>query len=154
MIPQYFIGALWPAFGEAMARKDFAWARRTLDRSLILSLSVSFIIAMPLVIFGKQIIAWWIGPSLAPSTSLLLGFGALTLMMSYITTISVFLNSGSLVAKQIAFTGAAAISTLILKIVLAHSWQAAGVVWAAVFGFAIFYVIPAARLAYKNLPVK
>ncbi len=154
MITQYFIGPLWPAFVEAMARKDFAWARRTLNRALILSLSVSLVIALPLVVFGKQIIAWWVGPALVPSTLLLVGIGLGVLLSTYISTMSVFLANQYTLVKQLGFYGAAAISTLILKIVLAHSWQAAGVVWATIFGFGVFYIIPAARLAYKNLPVK
>ena len=154
MITQYFIGPLWPAFVEAMARKDFAWARRTLNRALILSLSASLIIALPLIAFGKQIIAWWVGPAVVPSTLLLVGVGLGVLLSSYISTMSVFLANQYTLVKQLGFYGAAAISTLILKITLAHSWQAAGVVWATIFGFGVFYIIPAARLAYKNLPVK
>lgn len=151
---QYFIGPLWPAFGEAIARKDFAWARRTLNRALILSLSASIAIVLPLIVFGKQIITWWVGPTVAPSTLLLAGFGLLTILIAYVGTMSTFFNSGSLVTKQIWFYGVAAIVALILKIILVYQWQAAGVIWATVIGFAIFYVIPAARLAYKNLPAE
>ena len=151
MVTQFFIGPLWPAFIEAMARKDFAWARRTLNRALILSLGISLVIALPLVVFGKQIIAWWVGPALVPSTLLLVGIGFGVLLSSYISTMSVFLANQYTLVKQLGFYGAAAISTLILKITLAHSWQAAGVVWATIFGFGVFYIIPAARLAYRSL---
>jgi O-antigen/teichoic acid export membrane protein len=149
-LSQYFISPLWPAFGEAIARKDFAWARKTLNRILILGLGTGVIITVPLVVFGKYIIAIWVKPSLMPSTMLLAGFAVWVLLSIYIAAMSAFLNNGRMVVKQVGFYGAAAVSALILKIILTHTWQAAGVVWATVFAFGLFYVIPAAKLAYSS----
>ena len=151
---QYFLTPLWPAFGEAMARKDFAWARKTLNRAMFLSIALSFVVVLPLIVFGKPIIVWWVGPDMTPSFSLLAAFGALTILTAYVGTMSTFFNSGPLVSKQIGFYAAAAIAAVVLKIFLTYSLNTAGVIWATVFGFAIFYVIPAARLAYKNIPAK
>lgn len=151
-IAQVFILPLWPAFGEAMARNDTAWARRTLNRSLILSLVLGVLTTFPLLIFGKQIIAWWAGSALIPSTLMLIGFGLWVLLAGYGGSMSSFLNSGSLLRQQTVFYSVASIASLILKIVLTKVWQSpSGVIWATVFGYGIFYLIPAAKLSYGSL---
>jgi O-antigen/teichoic acid export membrane protein len=150
-INQFIIQPLWPAFGEAMVRKDYKWAKRTLIRTLKFSLSAGMLAALPLLIFGKAIISFWVGPNLVPSSALLIGFFFWVFLVNYGGTMSVFLNSGSLVGKQCVFIGAAAISTVILQIILAGLWGTAGAIWAVLIGYGLFYVVPAYRLAFGAL---
>jgi hypothetical protein len=49
--------------------------------------------------------------------------------------------------KQVVFQTLAALSSLGLKIVLAHYWQSAGVIWGGVIGYGLFMVIPSLVLA-------
>jgi O-antigen/teichoic acid export membrane protein len=151
LVSQFFLAPLWPAFGEAMARSDYAWARRTLNRSLILSLGIGIATVLPLLVFGKQIVVVWVGSDLMPSTLLMVGFAFWLILASYGGTMSTFLNSGYLVGRQVAFISAASIASLALKVFLIHKWQAAGVIWATVFGYGLFYVIPSSRLAYRSV---
>lgn len=150
-LSQIFIVPLWPAFGEAMARSDYAWARRTLKRALLVSLGLSAVVALPMFLFGKPIIAVWVGTDMVPSTALLAGFTLWTLMGCYGGVMSTFLNSGPWVRRQAIFYSVAGISALVLKVVLAHTWQVAGVVWASVIAFSLFYVVPAWLLAQSIL---
>jgi len=151
-IAQFFIMPLWPAFGEAMAREDYRWARRTLNRSLILSFGLGVLTALPLLMFGKQIIAAWAGVTLIPSTLLLVGFAFWVLLAGYGGSMSSFLNSGRLLARQTVFYALASITALILKVILTQHWgSASGVIWATVIGYGIFYAIPAARLSFGAL---
>lgn len=149
-VAQFFITPLWPAFGEAMARSDHAWARMTLTRALVLSLILAAAISLPLVLLGKWLVMLWVGKHLVPSTSLLVGFASWTLLVSYGGVMSTFLNSGPLLGRQVVFYAAASITSLVLKVVLAGPWGGVGVVWASVFGFGVFYVFPSARLAYGS----
>lgn len=155
-IAQFFTQPLWPAFGEAMARADYAWARSTLNRFLLLSLGLGLATALPLLVLGKPVIALWAGPALVPSTLLLAGFSLWVLLAGYGGSMSSFLNSGSLLGRQTTFFAIASIISLLLKVILAHTWQTAGVIWGTVIGYGIFYVVPAGRLAYGALrdPVK
>jgi len=150
-ISQYFITPLWPAFGEAIARNDHAWARRTLDRALVLSLGLGVITALPLVFFGRQIINFWVGSAVLPSTTLLWGFALWVVLGAYGGVMSTFLNSGKLLGKQIWFFAAASIAAIFLKIFLAANWQIAGVIWATVLAYGVLYVIPSFKLAYGSL---
>lgn len=150
-VAQYFLTPLWPAFGEAMARSDHAWARRTLNRALILSLGIGLFTAVPLVIFGGVVVPWWTQTDIVPSRLLLLGLGLHVLLGAYGGVMSTFLNSGKLLSRQVVFFAIASISSLILKVVLTNTWGVPGVIWATVIAFGVFYVVPAGRLAYGSL---
>lgn len=151
MVAQYFIAPLWPAFGEALARQDHAWAKKTLNRALKLSFVMSAVTAVPLFLFGKRLIFYWVGPEMIPSTFLVAGFATFVFLASYGGVMSTFLNNGDLVRPQVIFYSAASLTALILKIILTSEWGIAGAIWATIFGYGLFYVIPATRLAYRNL---
>jgi O-antigen/teichoic acid export membrane protein len=148
---QYFIAPLWPAFGEAIARKDYTWAHRTLKRAIELSLWVGVLTAIPLLLFGRQLISLWVGPAMAPSLTLLLGFSGWLLLAGYGGAMSTFLNSGTLLRKQVGFYVAAATTSVLLKIVFAYTWGIEGVIIGTVAGWVLVYVVPSARLAFGYL---
>jgi O-antigen/teichoic acid export membrane protein len=109
------------------------------------------IVALPLLIFGKPIISFWVGPELVPSSALLMGFFFWVFLVNYGGTMSVFLNSGSLVGKQCIFNGVAAISSILLQLILCGLWGVAGVIWAILSGYGLFYTIPVYCLAFGTL---
>lgn len=152
-IAQYFIAPLWPAFGEAMARNDYAWAHRALNRALLFSAVLGLFSALPLCIYGKQIIAIWVGTQMEPSSMLLVGFGFSVLLAGYGGVMSAFLNNGVLLRGQTRFYMAASLFALALKLALAAKFNVAGVIWATVIGYGLLYAIPAARLAYRSVKV-
>jgi O-antigen/teichoic acid export membrane protein len=63
MFTQFIIQPLWPAFGEALESGDIEWAKKTLKKGLYLSIGSGGIMTLPVLIFGKQIILHWVGPS-------------------------------------------------------------------------------------------
>ena len=150
-ISQYFIAPLWPAFGEAMARGDYSWARRTLNRSLAISLGLGVAVALPLVVFGKQIVFVLAGPNLVPSSSLLWGFFCWIFVASYGGALASYNNHGDLLKKQVLFHGAASVIVFVLKIALSYSQGIEGVIWGTVFGYSIFSLVPLTILAYRSL---
>lgn len=150
-VGQFIIRPLWPAFGEAMARKDYGWARATLKKTLKYSLLVGGAVSLPLAIFGKQIIRLWVGESVVPSYALLVACFFWVFLVNYGGAMSVFLNSGSLVKKQCVFFGVAAVASIVLQILFANVFGVAGVVFAMLFAYGAFYVIPAHNLAFGSL---
>lgn len=152
LIAQYLLDPLWPAYGEAMARGDHEWAHKTLIRSLWFIAVIGLAAFCVLFGFGKPLIEWWVGAEFVPPSSLLAGFSIWVVLMLYISAMSVFLNSSnSLVGKQIGFFSAAAVSSLILKVILTHKWGASGAIWATIIGFGVFYIIPSGHLAFGAL---
>ena len=149
-VAQYFLTPLWPAFGEAMARSDYTWARRTLNRALVLSLGIGLFTAVPLVIFGDWIVPMWTRANIEPSQFLLIGLGLNVLLAAYGGVMSTFLNSGKLLSRQVVFFAAASIFSN-PEDWPDSAWDVAGAIWATVIGYGVLYVIPAWRLAYGAL---
>ena len=148
---QYFIAPLWPAFGEAIARKDYSWAHETLKRAIKLSLWVGVLTALPLLLFGRPVIEWWVGTAMVPSVALLVGFSGWLLLAGYGGVMSTFLNSGTLLRKQAGFYVVAATSAVLLKIVFAFAWGIEGVIFGTIAGWTLVYVVPSSRLAFGYL---
>ncbi|WP_163407812.1 lipopolysaccharide biosynthesis protein [Flavobacterium ajazii] len=151
MFTQFIIQPLWPAFAEAMVSGDIEWAKKTLKKGLLLSISGAAVISLPLLIFGRQIISFWVGKEFMPSWSLLLGFYMYVLIANYGGVMSTFLNSGELLHKQILIVALASICSLFLKIYLSLNFGVSGIIWATVIGYGLFYIIPSYRLAFRYL---
>jgi O-antigen/teichoic acid export membrane protein len=154
MFSQFIIQPLWPAFAEAIEKRDIEWAKKTLRKGLFLSIGSGLIITLPLLIFGKQIIMLWVGQAYIPSWSLLLGFYFFVALANYGGVMSTFLNSGELLSKQTLFIGLASVSAVLLKIYLSFNFGVSGIIWATVISYAIFYVIPSHKIAFNYLKNK
>ena len=59
--------ALWPAYAEAYARRDYAWMRHTFRMTLRGTLLLNLACAAVFVTMGKTLIRWWAGPAAVPS---------------------------------------------------------------------------------------
>jgi len=151
MITQVFLTPLWPAFGESMAKQDYVWAKRALSQALKFSILIGGVLAIPLFVFGKEIIEWWVGQSLVPSSLLLAAFSLWIFQVNYGGTMSTFLNSNSLVRKQTVFIGLAAIVSVISQIIFVYYYGVVGAVMGVLVGYGVFYVVPAHSLAFGTL---
>jgi len=143
MLTQFVIEPLWPAFGEAIQTRDYNWAKKTLTKALIYSISVGAILTLPLLFFGRQIITFWVGKEFTPSWLLLLGFYIYIIINNYIGVMSTFLNSGDLIRKQLMFIILTAITAVLLKVILSINFGVCGIIWATIIGWSMFYVLPA-----------
>lgn len=101
----------WPAYTEAIARKDWLWIRKTFWRILLVSIGSATIASSVLLIFGRSIIDLWTGSRTElPGYSLLWAFSVWKIVESISTSIAVLLNGAQQIASQIAialFSGAA-----------------------------------------------
>ena len=149
LIPHYLVAPLWPAFGEALARRDYAWAERTLYRSILIGCLFEVALVLPLLIWGRDIVAFWLNASLVPGFMLLLGFSCDAILGAYRSSMSMFLNSSHLLRRQSVFYAVAAILALISKIVMGYYFALPGIIWGTVLAFGIFYAIPAWILARR-----
>lgn len=147
MLTQFLIQPLWPAFNEAMAKGDMVWVSKTLKKALSLSIGFGALISLPLLIFGKQIICYWVGKEYEPSWLLLCGFYLFVFQANYGGVMSTLLNSSKYINKQIVFIGLASTVSILLKIVLGRLIGIEGIIWGTLVAYAIFYVYPTWRIA-------
>jgi len=154
MLAQFAVMPLWPAYGEALARADVAWARRTLNRALCISLLVTIALSLPLVVFGKTIVTHWAGAELVAGFPLLLGVAVLNVLFVIAVNLSTLLVHGANLRGQLAFYTVASLTALALKILFARWFGVAGVVWGTVLAFGLIYTPLALRLAYRAVNPK
>ncbi len=140
MVAQFFIAPLWPAYGDALARSDTGWARRTLRRSLLASLSLCLMAGVPLVLWGGWLAEEVLLAGFRPGRMLLLGFLVLNALLLVCWNLSMLLVHGDFLRRQVWFYGLAAAAALTLKLAVAGTHGMNGVVWAGILAFGIIYI--------------
>lgn len=136
------LNPLWPAYGEAIARGDISWVKRTLIRSLSIALLFSILTSALFVAFGVQIIHVWVGPEFNPSLLLRLGLAAWTVMASVGGAAAIFMNGVNVIKFQVLVAGLVGIGGLLFKVLLAQQIGIAGIIWGTVIAYAVFSVVP------------
>ena len=133
---------LWPAYGEAIARGDRDWVRKTLKRSLLVSIGVASFCSAVLVITAPWIIHLWVRRMMAPSLLLLAGLGVWKVLDVGGNALSVFLNGARIVKIQVIISITTCIAAVSSKVFLVQHIGIPGVVWATVFSFLFLTAIP------------
>jgi O-antigen/teichoic acid export membrane protein len=136
------VGPLWPAYGEAIARGELAWVRKTLIMSLRWTFFMVIFPTLFLVLFGVQIIHFWVGPKITPSYLLLTGMGIWAIMQTLSAVMAMLLSGANVVRFQIVCASLVGISALVAKILLAQVIGLPGIIWGTVIGIACFVLIP------------
>jgi O-antigen/teichoic acid export membrane protein len=139
-----FYSPLWPAYGEAAARGDIDWAKRTLIRSLWWTLLVSALLATILVLFGKVIVYYWVGPLIRPSFSLLLGMAIWSVVGALGGALAMFLNATNRIRFELMCALPLAFTAVLAKIFLARWIGIAGIIWGLVIAYTFTTVLPSA----------
>lgn len=137
-----FTTSLWPAYSEAIARKDFGWVRKTIKRSLILSFFSGILIGIIIILFGKILISILTKGLFEPSTQLLVGFAFYIFINGFISSFAVIFNASFLFKKQMLYFIMASLVSFGLKFVLGSHFGVLGIIWATIIGYGTFYVIP------------
>ena len=131
---------LWPAYGEAVARGDLGWVRRTLRRSLILAAASSTLLALLFVVAGPVLLRWWVGAAVSPPFSLLVALGIWKIVESVGSTVAMFLNGVNEIAIQAAFAVVAATASVALRIWWAPRFGVTGVMAGTIAAYLLFAV--------------
>jgi len=142
IIMNMVIGPLWPAYTEAVARGEMAWAEKALRRTLKILLVAVGIPAVLLVILGPWLLNLWVGSKITASFPLLLGFGVWTITLAIGASMSMFLNAVNIFGFQIICNTLALIVSLLAKILLTRSFGLPGIVWGTIIAYLIFQIIP------------
>jgi O-antigen/teichoic acid export membrane protein len=130
---------LWPAYGEAAARRDIGWIKRTFVRSLWLSLLVVGSTSVLVAIFGRTVILLWTNrPEIVPSLSLLIACSTWASIVACTSACCMLLNGLGRMTGQAIYGSLLPVITIALSFQLASTVGAAGVVWITIlFGEAV-----------------
>ncbi len=107
---------LWPAYGEALARGDVAWVRKTFVGSLWLASAVSVPLCILLVLAGPWILRVAVGKSLHAPMSLLVTLAIWGIVGAVSGAVAMLLNGAGIMKVQSILSAFASVSNLALSI--------------------------------------
>lgn len=136
------LSPLWPAYGEAIARGDGAWVRRTLKRTLWLTLLAAGAGSLFMLAAGPGVLRVWVGDAITPPLSLLLAFAVWKIVEAVGGAVAMFLNGAHVIALQVLVATTTAVAALALKFALIPLLGTPGAVWATVLAYVVFAAIP------------
>lgn len=138
----FVIAPLWPAYGEAIARRDVAWVIKSFKRSLFIAFFVSFPLALFLIIFGSRVVQYWVGSEIQPDPLLLVGLGIWIILLSLGGPISTFFNGTNVVMFQIITASLMAFGNVAFSIFLVQWIGVSGPVFGSVISWFLFSLLP------------
>jgi O-antigen/teichoic acid export membrane protein len=139
----YITGPLWPAFSEAHARGEVQWIRSAFRRTTVFSTLFSGAACLIFLVFGRDIIRLWVGPTVVPSLCLLSAFVAWRFMANVADTAISFLSMRPLLNTQLVLCGVSAMVAFCGKLVGARYYGINGVAWATALSYIILFTVPA-----------
>lgn len=151
VISNMFIGPLWPAYTEALARGDVNWMKKTFVRSLKVILLSTGAISLFLVIFGNQILHLWVGAKISAPLLLNFGLGIWMVLLAFGSTMSIFLNAANIFRFQIIFISLTLISSIAFKCLFVYYFNISGIIWGTIAAFTIFFIIPYALFIHNKI---
>ena len=145
------LAPLWPAYGEALSRGDLEWVRKTVVRSVRLTVLVSVSSSVALGLAAAPLVHLWVGGGVSPSRSLVIAFAIFAIVISVSTAISMFLNGTRVIRLQAVFTGFMIAANLALSIVLTRRVGISGVLWGTIIAQTTCFLIPVLVVVRRSL---
>lgn len=143
LIVSFLVAPLWPAFSDAFARQDMAWAWQTLRRAVVWGAWVTVPGAVLLVLFGQQLMDLWVGEGEVTIPALLLvALGLLTALNALTGPVAMYFNGAHIVKFQVVCAIAMAVSNIVLSISFTRWLGVAGPVWGTVVAQTVCITVP------------
>jgi O-antigen/teichoic acid export membrane protein len=149
LLAEVTLTPLWPAYGEAMARGDSEWARRTLGHSLRVAAIGSLALAGVLTFTAAPILRIWVGNNVSASLPLVLGLGTWTVLAAIGTAAAMYMNAANLMWVQGVCILFMVPASIVLKLLFVQEWGVPGLPWAMATTYVLFAAIPQSILGYR-----
>lgn len=141
---------LWPANGEALARGDFNWVRKSTYRMFLLTTGCVSAGIIVFVAIGPMFFEWWLGANFKTTRMLLGSLGIWTLLLGATSPFLMVLNSKGIVRFQICMWMVFLPVSILLKYYFAGTMGLPGVPLASSIGYALI-IVPGVAYAYRNI---
>lgn len=144
LIQSLVSASLWPAYTEALARKDFEWIRGIFKKNLKWSLVIAVGVLSVLTLFGQAIIRIWAGSVAVPVFSVIVWMAIWNVILAYLFVAGSLLQATNHVTGLSIYGSITAVLNIALSIVLVQSYGISGVIAATVIAYTIASLIPVA----------
>jgi O-antigen/teichoic acid export membrane protein len=133
---------LWPAYGEAIARGDLAWVRRTLTRTTTLGLASTMASSAFLIVGSREVLRVWVGPIFDPPFMMLLGMALWAVVSTGFMSIAMLLNGATVIRFQAIVAAIMAGTSILASIVLGARFGVSGVIWGTLLAYLVCAAVP------------
>jgi len=133
---------LWPAYGEAIARKDVKWIKGMFKKSLVFSSLFGTSAALTLFFFSKYILKIWVGPVISPTPMVISGFACWLILFSVITPFAMFMNGANIIGFQVVIAFLMTVTNIVASILLVQRIGVAGPIWGTIISLTVCILIP------------
>lgn len=149
---------MWAANGEALAKQDYAWVKRTTRRISLLSLLITLAISAAFLLWGNWLIGSWIDSRLTVPVLLMAGLLLTQVVQAFISPYFMVLNGAGIVRKQVWLFALYTPISLALKYWLSSAYGAVAIPWTGAVLYTGMIAVPVfviARGVYsrKYVPV-
>lgn len=131
---------LWPAFGDAIARKDMDWALKALRRGVTIAAGIATVSVTVLAVAMPWIMKHWMHASLSPSWALVATLGAWTVVDAVAGVLAAFMNGANILRAQLVFAVAMALTAFGAKWLLTPTLGTAGAVLSTLLAYCLISV--------------
>jgi O-antigen/teichoic acid export membrane protein len=142
LIVGVFLTPLWPAYGEAIARRDLEWVGTTLRRSVLGSVAFTALAGIGIVLTNRLLFDLWLGNRIAPPVFLLVGFALFKVLEAAGIAMAMFLNATNTLRVQVWFAIAMAAVATIAKLMLVPYMGAMWTIWITAGAYLAISIIP------------
>lgn len=151
-LPVQMISApLWPAYGAALSGGDADWVKRTLERSVRLSVGITAVSCLALIPIGGWLVQFWSKGAVSVGFDVLVPLALWTCFSAWGTAVAALLNGAGRIREQAAAAVVMATVAFALKWVLIGRFGISGVVWATVAAYFLFTFLPVRRVVRDTL---
>jgi O-antigen/teichoic acid export membrane protein len=147
------LNPLWPAFGDALATGDIAWARRTFLKSIYVTLALGVPIAAAILFYGEPIVTLWLGPNSGIKEQLLAATAVWTLIYAVGQPFAVLVNGAGVLRPQLYICTVFLVTVIPASFISSGMWGEAGAVWALSTTFLLVDILPYCFIVNKILRI-
>jgi O-antigen/teichoic acid export membrane protein len=138
MISLTLLYPLWPAYSEALARKDIPWIVQTFKKTNLLCSIGSITAAILIFIACPIIVGSWVGQEAIPDQSLLLAMFFTTVITTVAHSVGILINGLGILSVATVAGPIQGITNLVLSVALGNLIGVSGVAWATGISLLMF----------------
>jgi O-antigen/teichoic acid export membrane protein len=145
------LGPLWPAYGEAIARGDIVWIRRTVAGSIVAVEAVVLPIALVGLFWGDELAHLWFRQPISLGFPLLSGIALWVVLEAVGGGLAMFLNAASVLRAQIALSMIFAVIAIAGKVAFGYQFGISGIIWGTVLAYSVTQLAPYIHLIRRHI---
>jgi O-antigen/teichoic acid export membrane protein len=134
--------ALWPAYAEAYAKRDYGWIRRTFRMTMKGTVALNGLCVAILLLFGRSLIRIWAGPAAVPTLALLIAMGVWAIVNGFMSVESCLLAALNRTREQALLSITAAAVNIGLSVILVRHIGSLGVIGGTILSYLVVLVVP------------